>query len=195
MAVVGLIDNLDGPPPAAALTDGQKLMVLGATAPELGGSEWAAVVHGLDGGMPPIADLDAAVRLHGLVSALSAERAVAGVHDCSEGGLAVALAEMAFAGACGFTVDVACVPCAGSTTPAEVCFSESASRVVLAVEPVAVEEVLARAEGAGVPAAVVGDAGGGRLIATGAFDIALEDAESAWREAIPAALGVTATSP
>ncbi len=67
VAVIGLIDDLDGPPPAAALVDGHDVVVLGTTAPELGGSEWAAVVQGLDGGMPPVADLDAALRLHDLL--------------------------------------------------------------------------------------------------------------------------------
>src|SRR5581483_6612622 len=94
VAVVGLIDRLDRPAPAA----GTRIVVLGETAAELGGSEWAAGRHGLVGGMPPSADLDAGARLHGVVAGLVGERAVAGVHDCSDGGLAVALAEMAIAG-------------------------------------------------------------------------------------------------
>ena len=83
------------------------IVVLGATRAELGGSEWAAVVHGLDGGVPPAADLDAARALHDLVRELVGERVVDGVHDCSDGGLAVALAEMAIAGGCGFRVEPA----------------------------------------------------------------------------------------
>ena len=197
VAVLGLIDRLDSPPPQARLGVGETIVVLGATAPEMGGSEWAAVVHGLDGGTPPAADLAAASRLHGLVSALSAERAVSGVHDCSDGGLAVALAEMAFAGGCGFAVDLGGVPAsagAAPMSPAEVCFSESASRVALSVAPGGVAPVMERAAAAGVPAAVIGDAGGGRLVASGAFDVDLADAERAWRDAIPVALGSPVSS-
>src|SRR5262249_13028249 len=53
VGLLGLIDELDDRPPPSALTEGARIVVLGETAIELGGSEWAAVVHGLDGGMPP----------------------------------------------------------------------------------------------------------------------------------------------
>ncbi|HZI39110.1 MAG TPA: phosphoribosylformylglycinamidine synthase subunit PurL, partial [Acidimicrobiia bacterium] len=104
VGVVGLIDRLDDRPPPAALAPARRIVVLGDTAPELGGSEWAAGMHGLLGGLPPAADLAAGARLCGLVAALVADRAVVGVHDCSDGGLAVALTEMAIAGGCGFDV-------------------------------------------------------------------------------------------
>jgi phosphoribosylformylglycinamidine synthase len=180
VGLLGLIDQIDDRPPPAALTDGGRIVVLGETAIELGGSEWAVVVHGLDGGMPPCADLATARELHELVRGLVAGGLVDGVHDCAEGGLAVALAEMAIAGACGFDVTI------GSAAE---CFSESASRVVVTVDPALADDVMARAASAGVPAADVGEARGGRLVARGAFDVALADAGAAWRDAIPRALG------
>ena len=130
VGVVGLLDQLRGSVPGARLAPGERILLLGATAAELGGSEWAAR-HGLQDGPPPAADLEAGFRLHPLVADLVAERVVAGAHDCSDGGLAVALAEMAITGGCGFAVS-----CAGDLEelpPAAVCFSESANRVVLAV--------------------------------------------------------------
>jgi phosphoribosylformylglycinamidine synthase subunit PurL len=180
MGVIGVIDELDDRPPPAALCEGRRIVVLGETATELGGSEWAAIVHGLDGGMPPRADLDAARAVHELVRALVAGGLVDGVHDCSDGGLAIALSEMAIAGECGFDVTIG---------GALECFSESASRVVCAVDPVLVDEVLSRAGAAGVRAADVGEARGDRLVAHDAFDVALNDATRAWRDAIPSALG------
>jgi phosphoribosylformylglycinamidine synthase len=180
IGLVGLIDELDDRPPPAALGEGRRIVVLGETGPELGGSEWAAVVHGLDGGMPPRADLDAARVLHDLVRGLVADGVVDGVHDCADGGLAVALAEMAIVGECGFAVAIG---------GALECFSESASRVVCAVDPLLVEQVLSRARQAGVTASEAGEARGDRLIADGAFDVPLADATSAWRDAIPKALG------
>ena len=186
VGVVGLIDRLDDRPPAAALSPGRRIVVLGDTAAELGGSEWAAGRHDLLGGMPPAADLAAGARLCGLVAALVGERAVAGVHDCSDGGLAVALAEMAIAGACGF--DVSPAGSLSGIVPAVACFAESANRVVVAVDEGRADEILGRAAAAGVPAVVIGTAGGERLVWAGAFDIALADAERAWRDALPAAL-------
>src|SRR5580765_6408422 len=60
VGVLGLVDEFDGPPPLARLGAGESIVVLGETRAELGGSEWAAM-HGLDGGVPPIADLEPAV--------------------------------------------------------------------------------------------------------------------------------------
>jgi phosphoribosylformylglycinamidine synthase subunit PurL len=187
VGVVGLIDRLEDRPPPAALVAGQSIVVLGDTAAELGGSEWAAGRHGLLGGMPPAADLAAGAALHELASALVRERAVGGVHDCSDGGLAVALAEMAIAGGCGF--DVAARGGLESLVPSVACFAESANRVVLSVEQGRVDEILGRAAAAGVPAAAIGAAGGDSLVWGGAFEVSLSDAERAWRDALPAALG------
>jgi phosphoribosylformylglycinamidine synthase len=180
VGVLGIIEDVDAPPLPPVLVPDDHVVVLGETRRELGGSEWAAVVHGLDGGVPPRADLAAAARLHELVRGLVAARVVDGVHDCSDGGLAVALTEMAIAGACGFRVGLG---------DALDCFSESASRVLCSVPPARVDEVLRRASVAGVPAREVGMAAGDRLIADGAFDVPLADATRVWRDAIPNAVG------
>jgi phosphoribosylformylglycinamidine synthase len=139
------------------------------------------------GGAPPAADLDAGLRLGRLVAALVAERVVGGVHDCSDGGLAVALAEMAIAGECGFTATLA--GRLATLVPAAACFSESANRVVLAVEPARMGEIRVRAGEAGVPFTELGRAGGARLVIEGCFDVSLTDATTAWRDALPSALG------
>jgi len=191
VAVLGLIEDLRNRPPTPRLTTGDRIVVLGVTAAELGGSEWA-VLHGLADGRPPRADLDTARALHALVVDLVDSGRLGGVHDCSDGGLAVALAEMAFGGDTGFSVDLGLVPSDASLTPAEVCFSESTSRVVLAVPAVELAAVMIAAGDAGVAAAEIGEAGGDRLLATGAFDAALADAHHAWSNGLPAALGLVA---
>ncbi len=193
--VLGLVQPLEQAPPPAAFTERDAIVVLGATRAELGGSEWAAVVHDIVGGMPPAADLGGAKRLHELVAGLVNDRDVHGVHDCSDGGLAVALAEMAFAANVGFRVDLSNAPGAAGLVPAEACFSESASRVVCSVDPANVAAVLARAATARVDAAVVGDAGGTRLVAANAFDVALADALAQWRDAIPNLMQNAAVTP
>jgi phosphoribosylformylglycinamidine synthase len=194
VAVVGIIDELDAPPPVARLVEGQRVVVLGATGPEFGGSEWAAVVHGLRGGVPPAADLRAAGALHELVRDLVASALVDGVHDCSDGGLAVALAEMAIGGDCGFRVVLPDPgPGRDAVPDAAWCFGESTSRVVLSVAPELVGLVLERARRHGVPAADLGESGGRALRIDGpagtVVDVPLADAARAWRDAIPAAVG------
>jgi phosphoribosylformylglycinamidine synthase len=179
VGVIGLIDVLTDVPPGPRLAAGDAIVLLGETRPELGGSAWATA-HGLRDGSPPVADLDAAVALHALVAALVNERIPSGAHDGSDGGLAVALSEMAITGGVGFDVDLG---------DALACFSEAASRVVLAVTPDRVDTVIGRARAAGVPATTLGTAGGDRLMARRAFDVDLEAATRAYRDAIPALMG------
>jgi phosphoribosylformylglycinamidine synthase len=185
VGVLGLIEELTSALPGVRLEAGESIVVLGETRPELGGSEWAAVVHGLGGGTPPVADLAAAARLHTLVAELVTEREVAGVHDASDGGLAVALCEMAFGGSTGFRVDLLAAPGTRACTAAEAAFGESTSRVVVSVAPEQVAAVLGRAAAADVPAAAIGQAGGEQCIADGAFSVRLAAAHDAWRNALP----------
>jgi phosphoribosylformylglycinamidine synthase len=124
--------------------------------------------------------LDVARTLHSHVAKLVTERVPNGIHDCSEGGLAVALAEMAISGAVGFEVTIG---------DAVACFSESASRVVVSVDAARADAVVADAVAAGVPAAVIGRAHGTMLSAEGAFDVSLAQATSTYRDAIPRIMG------
>jgi phosphoribosylformylglycinamidine (FGAM) synthase-like enzyme len=186
VGVIGIVDDLDAAPPGARLEPGAEIVVLGETSAEVAGGEWAAVLHGFTGGRPPVADLTRAAALHDLVATeVRGRHDVLGVHDVSDGGLAVALAEMAIGGRCGFDVDLAAAPGAAGLPPALAAFSESASRVVVAVPEGRGEALVAAAAGRGLPAAVVGTAGGDRLQAAAAFDVGLADATLAWCDAIP----------
>jgi len=181
VGVLGVIDDLTTVPPPPALTRGSRVVLLGATRAELGGAQWATA-HGLRDGMPPAADLDAAVAVHDLVRTLVRARVVDGVHDCSDGGLAVAVAEMAIVGNCGAEMTRP-----DDLVPALMWFSESASRVVLSVPASGVDDVVARARDAAVPAVDIGVAAGDRLRSPD-FDVALADADDSWRGAVPRAL-------
>ncbi len=188
VAVLGIVDPLRDVPPGPALVPGHQLVVLGETDAELGGSAWARG-HGLDDGQPPAADLAAGTRLHRLVAALVQDRVVASVHDCADGGLGVALAEMAILGGCGFRV----TPEPG-LVPGVWSFSESASRVVVALDAASVPGLLDQAEHAGVPAHEIGITGGDHMEVVGALDVALADAARAWRDAIPDLVGAASAA-
>ncbi|HEX6569477.1 MAG TPA: AIR synthase-related protein, partial [Acidimicrobiales bacterium] len=122
-----------------------------------------------------------------LVRDLVNDGLVLGVHDTADGGLGVALAEMAAASGVGVTVR------APEGAGHRWLFGESPSRFVLSVDPAAVGELHRRHTAAGVAAATVGDAGGDRLavdgLAGGAnVDVAVADVVAAWRGALPALL-------
>jgi phosphoribosylformylglycinamidine synthase len=106
------------------------LYLLGDTHAELGGSEYAALL-GQSGGKVPVVRPRLARPLYERLNLAIERGLVASCHDLSDGGLAAALAETAFAG--GFGLDVDCS--FSDLTPVEVLFSESASRFVVTVSP------------------------------------------------------------
>ncbi|HSO03926.1 MAG TPA: phosphoribosylformylglycinamidine synthase subunit PurL, partial [Candidatus Limnocylindrales bacterium] len=95
VGVLGVIDDVARRTPMAWGPDGDLIYVLGETRDEFGGSEWAHVVHGHLGGMPPHLDLGAERQLGQILVAGSRDGMFTAAHDVSDGGLAVALVEMA----------------------------------------------------------------------------------------------------
>jgi len=111
---------------------GEVVIVVGLTRNELGGSEYLAS-RKIAGGIVPKVDRALSLPVLKAVSACTAAGVVSAAHDCSEGGLGVALAEMAFAGGFGITLDADALPCTDTPTLDRVLFSESQSRIVLTV--------------------------------------------------------------
>ena len=111
------------------------LFIVGETKNELGGSHYYKI-NGHIGANVPKLDLGKAPKIAAKISAAIAKGLVASCHDCSEGGLAVALAEMAFAGGFGIEADLSGLPSGKDCSRADVqLFSESNSRYILEVEP------------------------------------------------------------
>ncbi|MBX7104850.1 MAG: phosphoribosylformylglycinamidine synthase subunit PurL, partial [Gemmataceae bacterium] len=110
---------------------GNVIYLIGSTADELGGSHYFEVT-GLSGGTVPQVDVDRAAKLFRVLHAAIVSGLVRSCHDLSEGGLAVAAAEMAFAG--GIGADLNLSPLAGISDEARL-FSESATRWLVEVEP------------------------------------------------------------
>ncbi|HVL81467.1 MAG TPA: phosphoribosylformylglycinamidine synthase subunit PurL [Actinomycetota bacterium] len=177
--VVGMLGVLDDAYTYRPLAPrpGDVLVLLGETRPELGGSEALALVHGLVAGRAPFVDVQAEGRL---VRLLGDPRLGTAAHDCSDGGLAVTLAEMAIAAGCGISVEMT-----PGADPVWWLFGESTARAVLACSPEEVDRVLAVAGRARVPAAPIGTVTGGALEVRGVLSVALEDLAAAYRGAIP----------
>jgi len=106
--------------------------VLGKTFRELGGSEWYALHGAIGNGVPKVNAAEAKALYEALHRAMMAGL-VASCHDCSDGGLGVALAETAFAGGLGLAVDLKAVPAEGIGRNDDLLFSESQSRFVVTV--------------------------------------------------------------
>jgi phosphoribosylformylglycinamidine synthase len=182
VAVLGLVDRLQAPPPGVRLVEGTQVALLGAEAAGLSGSRWAWA-RGHRRGSPPPLDLAAHAAVCELVRGLVDDGLVLGVHDAADGGVGLALAEMAVASGVGFRV----APPAGADP--RWLFAEAPGRFVLSIDPAAVGEVQRRQGAAGVHGTVIGEAGGDRLTVEGVVDLALADAVSAWRGRLPELLG------
>jgi phosphoribosylformylglycinamidine (FGAM) synthase-like enzyme len=113
---------------------GDLVYILGKTFRELGGSEWFAMNGAVGNGVPKV-DATSAKALYEALHRAIAAGLVASCHDCSDGGLGVALAETAFAGGFGVAVDLQAVPAEGIVRNDEILFSESQSRFVATVHP------------------------------------------------------------
>ena len=116
-------------------TPGNLLYLVGTTRDELGGSHYT-LVQNLQGGRVPRLDVAAAKSIFAGVHQAIRAGLVRSCHDLSEGGLAVAAAEMAFAGDCGAEIDLEKVPVEGGLSVAARLFAESNSRFLIEV-PVA----------------------------------------------------------
>ena len=111
------------------------LFLIGLTRNELGGSHYYGLNNHLGANVPKV-DLSTAPPLHRALANAIAAGLVASCHDLSEGGLAVAAAEMAFAGGLGAELNLAGVPLApGVVRPDHILFSESQSRYLAEVKP------------------------------------------------------------
>jgi phosphoribosylformylglycinamidine synthase len=114
---------------------GNQLVLIGTTKREFGGSHYYARQN-IVGTSVPTVDLLLGPKTAKTVAGLIRKGLVTSAHDLSEGGLAVALAEMLFAGELGASIDLAGVPCSeDADTDAALLFAESASRYLLEVEP------------------------------------------------------------
>ncbi len=163
-----------------ALRPGLELLVVGRTAGWLGQSLWLREVLGREEGPPPPVDLAAERRNGDFVRARIAAGQVAACHDASDGGLLVAVAEMAMAGGVG----VHLAPLPAGLDPHGFWFGEDQARYVLAVGDAA--EVMLAADEAGVPVWRLGSATGERItLADGAF-VALPALAAAHERFFPA---------
>jgi phosphoribosylformylglycinamidine synthase len=113
---------------------GDLVYIIGQTYPELGGSEWYAM-HGCIGNGVPRVDAEKAKALYNALSEAIRKGLVASCHDCSDGGLGIALAESAFAGGLGMSINLALVPSFGIDRDDVLLFSESQSRFVVTIPP------------------------------------------------------------
>ena len=161
IGMVGLIDEERHITTQWFKNAGDVVILAGQDGNELGGSQFLKVCHGRKQGPPPRVDLELEIKVQNAVRDLIREGLVKSAHDCSEGGLAVALTECCFnpSGFClGVDVDLNF-----SDTATEILFNESQSRIVISVAADDAEKMMSILREGGVPSRQLGKVGGDEL--------------------------------
>ncbi|MCH7888530.1 MAG: phosphoribosylformylglycinamidine synthase subunit PurL [Proteobacteria bacterium] len=181
IGAVGLIADLDRMATPALAAAGETLVLIGETRGHLGASLYAREIAGREAGAPPTVDLEAERRNGDFVRRLIEAGRLRVCHDVSDGGLLVAVAEMALAGGVGATLTP---PVDGPPAHAWL-FGEDQARYLIAAPVDAASAIVAEARAAGVPAEAVGRTGGDALTVSGDHPISLGELRAAHEGWLP----------
>lgn len=224
ISVVGLIDKLEHVTTQWFKDEGDAIILLGEAVDQadpifgLGGSAYLQVIHGKKNGSPPRCDLEVAKTLHTTLIGLIQSGLVKSAHDCSEGGLAVALAESCISQLIardtprliGATIDLSGVAASRQSAADQteeknaalsrdaatvrldaLLFGETQSRIVISCKALDAVKVVERAKLMGVPAVQIGKVGGDKLTvktAGGEFSAPLAELHDPWWNSIARAM-------
>jgi phosphoribosylformylglycinamidine synthase II len=162
VGMVGLLERIDQRVPSHFQHTGDRIVLLGNTRGVLGGSAYWAEIRGFAGGAPASADLEAEYALQRLLVAGAKRYLICSAHDCSAGGLLVALAEAAIGGPYamhGLGAEVRLTEYEPGLAAELLLYGEDGARAVVSCRPEAEAALLALAREHGVPAAAIGTVG------------------------------------
>ena len=165
IGMVGLIEQADLAVTQWFKQAGDVIILLGATREDLGGTEYLKILHHREQGSPPFLSLETEQAVQACTVALIRRGLVQSAHDCSDGGLAVALAESCISAPSGRLGAVVQLHL-GRLRRDALFFGESQSRVILSAKPDEAERVLQTAREMGVVASKIGTVGGDRCVVT-----------------------------
>jgi len=200
VGVMGIIDDVARRIPSGWQDAGENIYLLGVTATELSGSQWAGTIHGHLGGLPPAVDLAGEKKLAELIHAASQQGLVSSAHDLSSGGLAQALAEATMRFGVGARVWLREISERDGVDAATALFGESTGRVIVSVPREEDVKFRGLCEGRGYPVLRIGVTdvpadGGAALEVQDVFTVAVSELRERSAATLPAAFGATIAEP
>ncbi len=182
---VGLLDDFTKSATLAFKAEGEAILLIGDTQGWLGQSVYLRDICGREEGAPPPVDLAAEKRNGDVVRGMIHAGTATAAHDISDGGLLVALAEMAIASGIGARLLAA----PGSIVPHAFWFGEDQARYVVTVPAEQAGLVLAKMKGASVPCVRIGTTGGDAIAIAGEDPVSVACAEGRFRRLVASLYG------
>jgi phosphoribosylformylglycinamidine synthase len=181
VGLVGLLDDVTKHATVAFKDEGDVIVLVGESLEELGGSEYLKIEHDIVAGRPPALDLELERDVQAAVRDAIRAGLVKSAHDCSEGGIAVTLAESCMAGEIGADVHLH-----DDLQPAASLFGETQSRIVITASDDDAQPLVALLLEHGLPYSVIGTVGGDRLTICEKLDVYLDDLRDAFEPTLAA---------
>ncbi len=193
LMVVGLMSDQKNAITMDFKQSGDFIILFGDTFEELGGSEYYHFIHQIEGGIAPQTDPTREKNVLSCVLEVINHKLINAAHDCSKGGLAIALAKMCIKGNKGAQVDLDSIKIQGLRLDL-LLFSESHSRFILSCKEASVEEIKKLAQKFSVPIHILGKVTEDPVLELaykdGTIKVELEKMRKIWMEAIPKIMGV-----
>ncbi len=183
IGAVGVLDDVSQHTGSAFDPSGS-VYLIGSIESTLGGSEYLSRLHGLTAGTPPGVDLDLELSVQDATRSAIRAGLVSAAHDCSEGGIAVALAESCISGGVGGKFDLSGLREANNNRVDQTLFGESASRVLLQCRPGEEENLERLISERDVPYLKLGKTGGSAFALDGVVEVPVSRITESWSRAL-----------
>jgi phosphoribosylformylglycinamidine synthase len=193
IGMVGVLPDVNAHTGMAFRNAHDLIVLLGDSHDELGGSEYAATIHDVEAGVPPRLNLPRELAVQKLTVQAIRAGLLHSAHDCSDGGLAVALAESAIVGNIGARIELPdTVEASANIRLDSLLFGESQSRIVVSLAPEHLPRLQELARAAHVPLSFLGTVGGERFVISDArgggvraiADLPVAQISDAWKNSI-----------
>ncbi|MBN2100014.1 MAG: phosphoribosylformylglycinamidine synthase subunit PurL [Dehalococcoidia bacterium] len=183
IGMVGVIDNVRNATSSDFKKDGDLILLIGRNKEEIGGSQYLSIIHDLRKGASPTLDLRSEKNVQDAVLDLIGQRLVSSAHDCSEGGLSVALAECCVLGGRG-----AVVALKDRMRTDALLFGESQSRIVVSTARQNQDKVEAVCRKHGAPCTAIGEVKGNALLINDCIKVSVAQMKRVYTQTIPKAV-------
>ncbi|MBL7131879.1 MAG: phosphoribosylformylglycinamidine synthase subunit PurL [Candidatus Omnitrophica bacterium] len=187
IGMVGVVEDISKVITQDFKEEGDTILLLGETKEEIGGSEYLKIIHNLKKGDAPSLDLEKEKSLGNVVLDAIKQGLVQSAHDCSEGGLAIALTECCISNPdkkLGAKVNLA----SDNIREDALLFAETQSRVILSAKQDNTDKILQIAKDNKVSASIIGKVEGDKLIINELINICVSDLDNTWRTVIEGCL-------